>query len=162
VTPKLQLHTKWVLAAVLLVGSLSAGCGGSGNKGGAGGAATGGQSAAAFIRTVTTQFSLGQSGRLWDTLHPADQAVVSRTRYMACQSNSGFDLKKLNVLDSYADPIEIAGKTTPATAVSVRTTSDDGVTTATVHAVLLQGKWRWVLSPADYAAYQHGKCPGGG
>jgi hypothetical protein len=166
VTPKTQVQActaryKWALAAVLFVGALSAGCGGSGNSGGAGSpAATGGQSAAAFIRGVTTQFSLGQSGRLWDTLHPADQAVVSRTRYMACQSNSGFDLKKIKVLDSYADPIDIAGKTTPATAVSVRTTADDGVTTATVHAVLLQGKWRWVLSPADYAAYQHGKCPG--
>ena len=66
---------------------------------GTGGGATGAKSAAAFIRGVTTQFSLGQAGRLWDTLHPADQAVVSRARYMACQSNSGFDLKKLKVLD---------------------------------------------------------------
>jgi hypothetical protein len=79
---------------------------------------------------------------------------------MACQSNSGFDLKKLKVLDVFADPIDIAGKATPATAISVRTTSDDGVTTATVHAVLLQGKWRWVLSALEYAAYQQGKCPG--
>ena len=148
------------LAAVAFVAALSAGCGGSSSPSGTGGAATSGQSAATFIRGVTTQFSLGQSGRLWDTLHPADQAVVSRTRYMACQSNSGFDLKQLKVLDTFADPISIAGKTMSATAISVRTTSDDGVTTATVHAVRVQGNWRWVLSPADYAAYKQGKCPG--
>ena len=147
------------LGAVVLVSFLLAGCGGGG-AGVTGAAATGGkQTAASFIRRVTTEFSLGQSGRLWDALHPADQAVVTRARYAACQSNSGFDLKKLVVLDTYADPIDIAGTTTPATAISVRTTSDDGVTTATVHAVLVKGTWRWVLSSADYAAYSQGKCP---
>jgi hypothetical protein len=148
------------MAAIALVAALSAGCGGSASPAKVGGTAAGKQGAVAFIRDVTKQFSLGQSGRLWDTLHPADQAVVSRTRYMACQSNSGFDLKQLKVLDAFADPISIAGKTTAATAISVRTTSDDGVTTATVHAVLVNGGWRWVLSPADYAAYKLGKCPG--
>ena len=109
-----------------------------------------------FIRQVTTQFSLGQTGPLWDTLHPADQAIVTRARYMACHSSSGFDLKKFKVLQTYADTVDIAGKATPSTAVSVRVTSDDGVTTATMHAVKFNGKWRWILSPADYAAYQQG------
>jgi hypothetical protein len=147
------------LGAIVLVSSLLAGCGGGG-AGATGAAATGGkQPAASFIRRVTTEFSLGQSGRLWDALHPSDQAVVTRARYVACQSNSGFDLKKLVVLDTYADRVDVAGVTTPATAISLRTTSDDGVTTATVHAVLVKGTWRWVLSSADYAAYSHGKCP---
>ena len=33
------------------------------------------------------------------------------------------------------------------------------MTTATMHAVSFNGKWRWILSPADYAAYKQGKCP---
>jgi len=37
--------------------------------------------------------------------------------------------------------------------------SDDGVTTATMHAITLDGKWRWILSPADHAAYKQGRCP---
>ena len=82
----------------------------------------GSQSAADFIGQVTTQFSRGQSGRLWDTLHPADQAIVNRARYMACQSNSGFDLKKLKVIETYADTVDIAGRSTPSTAISVRVT----------------------------------------
>ena len=80
-----------------------AGCGG-------GGAAGSGQSAADFIRQVTTQFSLGQTGPLWDTLHPADQAVVSRARYMACHTSSGFDLQKFKVLQTYPDTVEIAAR----------------------------------------------------
>lgn len=140
------------LATAALVATVTTSCGG-GSAGGQGSAA------ADFIRQVTTQFSRGQSGPLWDELHPADQAVVMRAHYMACQSNSGFDLTKFKVLQTYPDTIEVAGKTTPSTAVSVRVTSEDGITTTTMHAVHVKGTWRWVLSQADYTAYKHGKCP---
>ncbi len=80
---------------------------------------------------------------------------------MACQSNEGFDLSKIKVLQTYADTVDIAGKPTPSTAVSVKVTADDGITTATMHAVKIGGKWRWILSPADYASYANGKCPTG-
>jgi hypothetical protein len=146
-----------LLAIAALVAALAAGCGSSGG-GGSGGSS---QSAADFIRQVTTQFSRGQAGPLWDTLLPADQAVVSRSRYMACQSNSGFDLMKIKVLQTYPDTVDVGGKSTPSTAVSVRVTADDGTTTATMHAVNLNGSWRWILSPADHAAYAKGKCPTG-
>jgi hypothetical protein len=116
-------------------------------------------SAADFIRQVTTQFSRGQTGPLWDTLHPADQAIVSRSRYMACHTSAGFELQKFTVIQTYPDPIDIAGKVAPSTAVTVRVTADNGVTTATIHAVSVKGAWRWILSPADYAAYKQGKCP---
>ena len=104
------------------------------------------QSAADFIRQVTTQFSRGQSGPLWDTLHPGRPGNRQPARYMACQSNSGFDLKKIKVLQTYPDTVDIAGRATPSTAVSVRVTSDDGITNATMHAVKIKGKWRWILS----------------
>jgi hypothetical protein len=142
------------LAAVALVTVVATGCG-SGNGSGGGNS----KSAAGFIRTVTTQFSRGQSGRLWDTLVPADQAVVTRARYTACQSNEGFELQKFKVLETYADTIDIAGRATPSTAVSVQVTSDDGLTTATMHAVSVAGAWRWILPASDYAAYKAGKCP---
>jgi hypothetical protein len=142
-----------VLAVAALVAALATGCGSSSGTGGSG------NSAGDFIRQVTTQFSRGQAGPLWDTLHPADQAIVSRARYMACQSNAGFDLTKFKVLQTYADTVDIGGTATPSTAVSVRVTADDGITTATMHAVKVKGAWRWILSPSDYAAYAKGKCP---
>jgi hypothetical protein len=152
---------RWPSAAMIAGAAvavlLAAGCGSSGGSSGGGGS----QSATDFITQVTTQFARGQSGPLWDTLHPADQAVVSRARYMACQSNSGFDLLKIKVLQTYADTIDVAGTSTPSTAVSLRVSAEDGTTTATMHAIKLNGKWRWMLSPADYVAYKSGKCPSG-
>ncbi len=144
------------IAAAALVAVLATACGGTATKTGAAGGSN--QTAAEFIRQVTTQFARGQSGRLWDTLHPADQAVVSRARYTSCASNSGFDLKKFKVLETYAETVDIAGNATPSTAVSVQATSDDGVTTATMHAISLNGTWHWILSPTDYQAYKQGKC----
>ena len=146
------------LIGAVLLAAAATGCGSS--SGGA--AATTGttpKAAAAFIQDVTTQFSRGQSGRLWDTLVPADQAAVSRARYMACQSNEGFEIQKFKVLETYADTIDVGGKQTPSTAVSVQVTSDDGMTTATMHAVSVGGTWRWTLPAADLAAYAKGKCP---
>lgn len=144
--------------AAAVLATVATACGSSGSSTGA----SGSKSAAAFVKTVTTQFSRGQAGRLWDTLLPADQAVVSRARYTACQTNEGFQLQQFKVLESYADTIDVGGKATPSTAVSVQVTSDDGMTTATMHAVLVAGSWRWILPATDYAAYKRGVCPTSG
>jgi hypothetical protein len=141
--------------AVALLAAVATACGSSGSSA----TGSGSKSAAAFVKTVTTQFSRGQAGRLWDTLLPADQAVVSRARYTACQTNEGFELQKFKVLDSYSDTIDVGGTSTRSTAVSVQVTSDDGTTTATMHAVSVGGSWRWILPAADYAAYKRGVCP---
>lgn len=144
-------------AAAALIAGVAASVGGCGG-GGTTGATSGQQSAADFVKQVTVQFSRGQSGRLWDELLPADQAVVTRARFVACQQNEGWNLKRIKVLETYDDPVYVAGKTIPAKAVTVRVTSD-GVTTATMHAVPVNGTWRWVLQPVDRAAYASGKCP---
>ena len=136
------------LAGAALVVALAAGCGGSST-----------QSASDFVRRITTEFSRGQSGRLWDELHPADQAVVTRTRFIACERNEGFGLRKFKVLETYPETVEVAGKKMSSTAVSVQVTSDDGITTATLHAVPVDGTWRWTLPAADYSAYNRGACP---
>jgi hypothetical protein len=145
-------HRAWytsLIAAVALAIVVSACGGGSG----------GGTRASDFVSRVTTEFSRGQSGRLWNELVPADQRVVSRARFVQCQANEGWDLRKIKVLETYSDPVAVGAKTMPATAVSVRVTSDDGVTTATMHAVSLGGTWHWLLQPADRSAYSAGQCP---
>ncbi len=143
------------------VGAFAAGCGGGGGSGTTG-AAGGQRSASNFVKQVTVQFSRGQSGRLWDELLPADQSVVTRARFVACQQNEGWNLKTIKVLETYADPVDVDGKPLPATAVSVRVTSGNGDTTATMHAVSVNGTWRWILQPVDRAAYSRGKCPSTG
>ena len=101
------------------------------------------------MQRITTEFSRGQAGRLWDSLVPAEQRVVTRARYLACQRNGGFRLRSFNVLESYSEAVEVEGTQTPATAVTVQVTSDDGVTTATMHALKLGGSWHWMLQPAE-------------
>ena len=147
-----------LLATVALAAAVATGCGSSSSSSGAT-TGTSTQAAAAFVREVTTQFSRGQSGPLWDSLHPVDQAAVSRDRYMACETNEGFTLSNIKVLDVYKDTIDIGGKPTSSTAVSVQVTADDGVTTATMHAVLVNGKWRWILPAGELRTYKQGSCP---
>lgn len=139
------------LVVVLLVFiAVATGCGSSGSKT---------ESADAFMRRITTEFSRGQAGRLWDSLVPAEQRVVSRSRYLACRQNGGFRLRTFKVLDTYSENVDVENKQTPSTAVTVQVTSDDGVTTATMHAVKIGGHWHWLLQPADLAAYAAGRCP---
>lgn len=142
------------VCAVAVIGSamLAAGCN-------SGSSASGKESPSGFIERITTEFSRGQAGRLWDDLIPADQALVSRNRYVACQGNEGFVLKSMKVLDTYSEPVDVDGAPEKSDAVSLQVTSDSGVTTATMHAVSVNGRWRWILSPSDRAAYIHAKCP---
>ena len=63
------------------------------------------------------------------------------------------------MLESYGENVDVENKQTPSTAVTVQVTSDDGVTTATMHAVKIGGRWHWVLQPADLAAYAAGRWP---
>jgi hypothetical protein len=151
---KMRRFVRPVVAGLLAgaVAVLAAGCfGGSSHPGT--------ESASSFVQRVTTEFSRGQSGRLWDELLPADQKIVSRTRFIECQSNEGWNLKSFKVLDHYAESIPVGTKSLQSEAVTARVTSDDGVTTATMHAVSASGKWHWVLQPSDRKAYQSGACP---
>jgi hypothetical protein len=131
-----------------LAGALAAGCGSAAHS----------DSAAAFVKKVTIEFSRGQAGPLWDQLVPAEQALVSRDRYVACARN-GFRLRRFAVLQQYDEPVAVLSRKLPSTAVSVQVTSDDGVTTATMHAVRVNGRWRWLLSRTDLEALRAGRCP---
>ena len=156
--PIRRRRSAWIVVASALVGAvafLGAGCAG----GGMSGSQAGTQSPASFVDRITTEFSRGQSGRLWDELIPLDQRVVTRARFVACQANEGWELKSIKVLETYDDPVAVGAKSIASKAVTVRVTSDDGITTATMHAVPVNGKWRWVLQSSDRDAYAAGKCP---
>ena len=141
---------KIALLLVLCSATLAAGCGSSSGKA---------ESADTFMRRITTEFSRGQAGRLYDGLVPAEQRVVTRAKYLACQRNGGFRMRSFKVLDSYGEKVDVEGTEESSTAVTVQVTSDDGVTTATMHAIKIGGSWHWMLQPADLTAYAAGRCP---
>ena len=68
------------------------------------------------------------------------------------------------MLEVYDDPIDVPGvpeKTSKA--VTLRTTFERGGNeeslTDTVHAIPIEGRWVWILAPADVRAYERGECP---
>lgn len=140
--------SRGLLALAVVTASL-AGCGGSSTRA---------EPAESFVKQVTVEFSRGQAGRLWEQLVPAEQAVVPRSLYVSCAGN-GFRLRSFKILERYDESVPVLGKELPATAVSVQVVSDDGVTTATIHAVRDRGRWHWVLSRSQLASLRSGRCP---
>jgi hypothetical protein len=101
--------------------------------------------------------------RAYETLHPAYQRIVPRSKFIQCTRQSGLGgLDSIEILDVYNDPATLPdGGKVGAKAVRVRLTSTDGnATTFVSHEVKVGPRWRWVLNEKALAAYRAGKCPG--
>lgn len=108
----------------------------------------------------------GQHGRRWDELYPSQQAVVPKARFVACTDFSAPGNTTATVIETYAEPIEVEGAELNSTALVVEIKGNIGAlgayatTRTTVHALELDGHWRWLMFPDDVAAYKAGRCPG--
>jgi hypothetical protein len=105
----------------------------------------------------------GRLQRAYETLHPAYQRIVPRSKFIQCTRQSGLGgLDSIEILDVYNDPATLPdGGQVGAKAVRVRLTSTDGnATTFVSHEVKVGPRWRWVLNEKALAAYREGKCPG--
>lgn len=105
----------------------------------------------------------GQGGPAYDSLHPAQQSLVSRDVYIGCSEGAGFELKDIEVLESYEDEIGIPGtdERAEATAMTFRITGEangrEDSFTDTMHMVDVGGSWRWMVG--DPQPYIDGRCP---
>jgi hypothetical protein len=121
-----------------------------------------------FLKEFIEQRALGQVGRAWETLHPLHQEVATRNEYMDCegQNTPSFELKGIEEVDEYDEPLQIPGQTgeVPSKAVTLRLeyqfpgAEDTQTETLTAHALNVDGEWRWVLAPDVYEAYKAGEC----
>jgi len=122
------------------------------------------ESAGDAVKRQFDFISKGQWGREWDELHPGQQAVVPREKYVDCANATNVNLTGLSVdvIETYDDPMDISGvpeKTSTAVTVKLTTEASKNAETNTVHEVLVAGEWRWVLNNDAIAAYQAGHCP---
>jgi hypothetical protein len=104
----------------------------------------------------------GRLQRAYETLHPAYQRIVPRSKFIQCTRQSGLGgLDSIQILDVYNDPATLPdGGRVGAKAVRVRLTSTDGnATTFVSHEVKVGPRWRWVLNEKALGAYRAGKCP---
>ncbi len=110
-------------------------------------------SAGTFIRTYLHLTMSRQYAKLWSQLHPAQQAFVSRDRFIDCENQRdealGFALKlvKFKVIRTHQEKILIPGtqQTTQSTAVKFKYTARTGDVvpiTDDSHAVRVNGVWK--------------------
>jgi hypothetical protein len=115
--------------------------------------------AARFLLNEVQQKMSGNWAGAWETLNPAHQELVSRERYVRCESAIRFPatLKSIRVVRARATPTKAA--VTVHVALLQVGSRDPFVITRTFHLVPAQGRWTWLLSAREYRAYAHNRCP---
>lgn len=163
-----------LLAVVVSIMAMSAGCGSGGGVG------TVTQTVVDSVGSITTsrveapsespqefiEQMLGlavkdQAGPEWDHLHPGQKRFVARQAFEDCRSQVTIpQFDHVSVVDVYDDPISIVGVPERSSkAVTLKLTVGDQSVNQTFHAVLHDGRWTWVLPASDVAAYKAGQCP---
>ena len=134
--------------------------------------------AAAAARTTASDFagqwyrwlSNGQWDRMYTTLHPAQQAFVTRDRFVACYQKAeipAFDVLGWKTVDVLHVKTLIPGTKMRSwsTVVTLRVKlkdPDTGRTESgghTAHLFLVKGHWRWIVPASDASAFKAGRCP---
>lgn len=102
-------------------------------------------------RLQLEQAGAGQWGRLYATLHPLQQELVSEAAYVACaeeQGWGGYADAEVEIDETYPEQYTIPGVdvVTPTTAVTFTLSIDGESFTDTMHLVVAEGSWRWFLA----------------
>src|SRR5262249_34648025 len=122
----------------------------------------------AFLRETIAQIAANDYAKAWETLEPVQRGLVSRSRYVRCESASPIPgvLSSLRVLRVRHEEIHVAGTSgrTRAVAVTFRiaisepTLHDSVAVVHTVHAVERDGRWAWILTPSRLALDSSPTC----
>ncbi len=122
----------------------------------------------AFLRGVVTKIAANDYEAAWLTLHPAQQRVATRQAYVHCEQLSPIPghLDSIRLVRSVTERISVAGGDravdSKAATFRVKITEpalkDEVVVPMTVHAVAVDGHWRWILSPKRFELYRSKSC----
>jgi hypothetical protein len=127
------------------------------------------KAASAFaIRTVRL-LAGNRYAAVWQSLHPSHQrAVGGSARYVRCERETLIpghveSVESLGVRDRTKRLAGIGRARTKAVTMRITFAPGDGSTkgvtvTHTVHVLLADGEWRWVLPNARYSSYRVSQC----
>lgn len=135
--------------AVALVGLILAGCGSKDSN-----------TAEAALRRQLDMMSKGQYSRVYDELHPAQQAFISRDLYVKCSDTSGLvNLVSVKVMETYPENSLIPGTDVHADSTAITAELKVGLRTmkTTMHEFPVDGGWRFTVRDGD--SFRAGKCP---
>jgi hypothetical protein len=156
-----------VAAAVIAVGvgvgvALWAGEGGSAERRPA-------EDPAVFLRGIVSRIAANDYGTVWQKLHPAQQRVATRAVYVRCEQLTPIPghLDWIRVVSAKDERITVPGDAgmVDSKAVTFRLKLSEPVlkqsvvVTKTVHAVAVNGNWRWILTPERFGVYRTKSCP---
>jgi hypothetical protein len=124
--------------------------------------------ASTFIKGVVRQIVRNDYAHAWLTLHPAQQQLVPKDDYVRCelQSPVAGRLVWIKVVRVANARFKVGGVTgsVAGKAVTVRIKLADDVAgetvvvTHTAHAVLVGGRWRWILPAERIGIYRSSDC----
>jgi hypothetical protein len=123
----------------------------------------------AFLRGIVSHIADNDYDGVWPSLHPAQQRVATRTVYVSCEALTPIPghLDWVRLVRAKDERITVPGDHGVVTskAVTFRVKLSEPVldqsviVTQTVHAVAVDGKWRWILSPKRFGIYRSRACP---
>ena len=123
-----------------------------------------------FLEGVIGQIVRNDYQHAYGTLHPAQQRTVSKKDYVRCELQTPIigKLDSITVVRAFDDRVLVPGGAThpvPSKVVTFRLRLKQPVLgtitfSHTVHAVAVDGKWRWILTPHRYSLYRVGGCSG--
>jgi hypothetical protein len=125
---------------------------------------------ALFLRGVVSQIAANDYDAVWQTLHPAQQKVATRSFYVRCEQLSPIPgyLDWIRLVRTKDERITVPGNkgVVDSKAVTFRlkltepVLNESVIVTKTVHAVAVGGEWRWILTPERFGIYRSKACPG--
>jgi hypothetical protein len=111
-------------------------------------------------------FGTRDYGAAWNWLHPTDQKLISRARYVQCMHSSlPYHLLSFRTLAIREDPVQLPGipqTTSKAVTFTMRIAFAGRAAqsvTMTKHAIRLSSRWAWFFSPAQMVRVSQGACP---
>ncbi len=122
-----------------------------------------------FLRGIVSRIADNDYDGAWPSLHPAQQRVATRTVYVNCEAMTPIPghLDWIRLVRAKDEQINVPGDrgAVPSKAVTFRLKlsepllDESVIVTQTVHAVAVEGEWRWILSPRRFGIYRSRACP---
>ena len=145
------------IAALALV-LVAAGCGG-------GSTAAPGEGAGVFMTRVLREELSGQWAKQWSELHPGHKKLISRAEYVACSralatniATGGETYKVLAVRDEAIHVFAVPQHDSKVVTITFHSPISSSAPRYDMHAVNVDGKWRWILGGRFLSQVERGRC----
>jgi hypothetical protein len=124
----------------------------------------GGESPEDAARDRIEQGSKGEFDKVWESLHPGQQALVPEDLFVRCSQENAQQndptVDKIDVTSVKTQTMDVpAVGNVEVKSVSVTQYRGDTATPRIWNMVKADGKWRWVLASAPLETFRSGQCP---